>query len=78
MKVEEKNYRSIWKDEGDAGSVHVIDQRRLPFSYEVLTLRSSDEVYDAISSMAVRGAPLIGAVAAWGVYFSFIENSRGK
>ena len=78
MKVEEKNYRSIWKDEGDARSVHVIDQRRLPFSYEVLTLRSSDEVYDAISSMAVRGAPLIGAVAAWGVYFSFIENSRGN
>ncbi len=76
MKVGEKNYRSIWKDEVDTGSVHVIDQRRLPFSYEVLTLRSSDEVYDAICSMAVRGAPLIGAVAAWGVYFSFIENSR--
>ncbi len=78
MKVGEKNYRSIWKDEVDTGSVHVIDQRRLPFSYEVLTLRSSDEVYDAICSMAVRGAPLIGAVAAWGVYFSFIENSRGN
>lgn len=78
MKVGEKNYRSIWKDEGDPGSVHVIDQRRLPFSHEVLTLRSCEEVCDAISSMAVRGAPLIGAVAAWGVYFSFIEHSRGN
>jgi len=78
MKVGEKNYRSIWKDEGDPGSVHVIDQRRLPFSHEVLTLRSCEEVCDAISSMAVRGAPLIGAVAAWGVYFSFLEHSREK
>lgn len=78
MKVGEKDYRSIWKDERDPGSVHVIDQRRLPFSFEVMTLRSSDEVCDAISSMAVRGAPLIGAVAAWGVYLSFIEHSGGN
>lgn len=74
MKVGDKVYRSIWQDEGDPGSVHVIDQRRLPFSFEVMTLRSSDEVCDAISSMAVRGAPLIGAAAAWGVYLSCLEN----
>ncbi len=78
MKVGEKNYRSIWHDERDPGSIHVIDQRRLPFSFEVMTLRSCDEVCDAISSMAVRGAPLIGAVAAWGVFLSFLEHSRGK
>ena len=77
MKVGEKNYRSIWHDERDPGSIHVIDQRRLPFSFEVMTLRSCDEVCDAISSMAVRGAPLMGAVAAWGVFLSFLEQSRG-
>ncbi len=77
MKVGEKDYRSIWHDEADHGSVHVIDQRRLPFSFEVMTLRSSDEVCDAISFMAVRGAPLIGAAAAWGVYLSFLEHGSG-
>lgn len=75
MKVGDKDYRSIWHDEEDPGSIHVIDQRRLPFSFEIMTLRSSDEVCGAISSMAVRGAPLIGAVAAWGVYLSFLEHS---
>ncbi|MDD3736554.1 MAG: S-methyl-5-thioribose-1-phosphate isomerase [Bacteroidales bacterium] len=74
MKVGEKYYKSIWKDEGDHGSVHVIDQRRLPFSFEVMTLGSVADVYDAISDMAVRGAPLVGAVAAWGVYLSFLEH----
>ena len=75
MKVGDKDYRSIWQDEGDPGSIHVIDQRQLPFTFEVMTLRSSDEVCDAISTMAVRGAPLIGAVAAWGVFLSFLEHS---
>ena len=75
MKIGEKDYRSIWHDERDPGSIHVIDQRKLPFSFEVMTLRSCDEVCDAISTMAVRGAPLIGAVAAWGVVLSFLERS---
>jgi methylthioribose-1-phosphate isomerase len=38
MKVGERYYRSIWHDKEDRGSVHVIDQRRLPFSFEVMTL----------------------------------------
>ncbi len=75
MKVGEKDFRSIWHEVADPGSVHVIDQRKLPFSFEVMTLRSSGEVCDAISSMAVRGAPLIGAAAAWGVYLSFLAHS---
>ena len=77
MKVGERYFKSIWKDEGDHGSVHVIDQRRLPFSFEVMTLGSVTQVYDAIRDMAVRGAPLIGAVAAWGVYLSFLEHTGG-
>lgn len=78
MKVGHRYYRSIWQDEGDPVSVHVIDQRRLPFSFEVMTLRSVADVYDAIRSMAVRGAPLIGAVAAWGVYISFLEHGGDR
>ncbi len=75
MKAGESGYRSIWTNEAEPRSVSVIDQRRLPFSYEVLTLRSAGDACEAISGMAVRGAPLIGAVAAWGVYLSFLEHS---
>ena len=76
MKVGEKEYRSIWQNEEDRRSVCVIDQRKLPFSFEVLTLRNVRDVCEAISGMAVRGAPLIGATAAWGVFFSFIGHCR--
>lgn len=78
MKVGERYYRSIWQDKADRGSVHVIDQRRLPFALEVMTLRNVSDVYRAIRDMAVRGAPLIGAAAAWGVYLSFLEHSGRK
>jgi len=75
MKAGESGYRSIWTNEAEPRSVSVIDQRRLPFSYEVLTLRSAGDACEAIGGMAVRGAPLIGAVAAWGVYLSFLEHA---
>lgn len=77
MKIGEKYTRSIWQDDDDRQAVHVIDQRRLPFHFEVISLRSAGDVYDAIRDMAVRGAPLIGAVAAWGVYLSFMEHAGG-
>ena len=75
MKVGDRYYRSIWHDESDRGAVHVIDQRMLPFSLEVKMLRSAADVYDAIRNMTVRGAPLIGAAAAWGIYLSFLQHS---
>lgn len=75
MKVGDRYYRSIWPEEAGGRSVHVIDQRQLPFSFEVMTLRNAGDVYDAIRGMVVRGAPLIGATAAWGVYLSFIEHT---
>jgi len=78
MKFWEKEYRSIWQNEEDRRSVCVIDQRKLPFSFEVLTLRSVGDVCEAISGMAVRGAPLIGATAAWGIFFSFIEHCKSR
>jgi methylthioribose-1-phosphate isomerase len=78
MKFWEKEYRSIWQNEEDRRSVRVIDQRKLPFSFEVLTLRSVGDVCEAISGMAVRGAPLIGVTAAWGIFFSFIEHCKSR
>ena len=61
--------RSIWLDEQD-GEVKVIDQRRLPHEFVILALTSVDDVIHAITAMAVRGAPLIGVTAAYGMYLA--------
>ena len=66
MRVNGKLTRSIWSDDRSR-HVHVIDQTRLPFAFETLLLRNVDEVAHAIRSMQVRGAPLIGVAAAFGV-----------
>src|SRR5450432_1371264 len=66
MKVEGKHIRSIWL-EPDGWSVGAIDQRHLPHDFVVARLTSCDAAADAIRSMLVRGAPLIGATAAYGM-----------
>jgi methylthioribose-1-phosphate isomerase len=66
MKVEGKHIRSIWL-EPDGWSVGAIDQRRLPHDFVVARLTTCDAAADAIRSMLVRGAPLIGATAAYGM-----------
>jgi methylthioribose-1-phosphate isomerase len=58
--------RTLWLAE-DGWSIEVIDQRRLPHAFEVVALRSLEEVEGAIQNMSVRGAPLIGVTAAYGV-----------
>jgi methylthioribose-1-phosphate isomerase len=66
MKVGDRHVRSIWL-ESDGWSVSAVDQRRLPHDFVVVRLTSSDAAADAIRSMLVRGAPLIGATAAYGM-----------
>lgn len=66
MKVNGKHTRSIWL-ESDGWSVGIIDQTLLPHRYETLRLASVQDAAHAIKSMQTRGAPLIGAVAAYGV-----------
>jgi methylthioribose-1-phosphate isomerase len=66
MKVDGKHTRSIWV-EPDGWSVGVIDQTRLPHRYAVIRLATLDDAALAIATMQVRGAPLIGATAAYGV-----------
>ena len=67
MRIDGKSYRSVWVDEADGWSVRIFDQARLPWALEILRLTDEDEVARAIATMQVRGAPLIGAVAAYGV-----------
>jgi methylthioribose-1-phosphate isomerase len=66
MKVDGKHIRSIWL-EPDGWTVSAIDQRRLPHDFVVAKLTTCDAAADAIRSMLVRGAPLIGATAAYGM-----------
>ncbi len=66
MKIGGKPYRTIWLGE-DGKSVEIIDQTKLPHVFETATLRTLDDAARAIATMQVRGAPLIGATAAYGV-----------
>ena len=65
MKISGTPYRTIWSTAG--GTVCVIDQTRLPFAFATIDLDTLDAAADAIRTMVVRGAPLIGATAAYGI-----------
>ena len=67
MKVHGVVYRSVWVDPQDGWSVHIFDQTKLPWALEILRLTDRDQAAHAIRSMQTRGAPLIGAVAAYGL-----------
>ena len=66
MKINGQPYRTIWPAQ-DGWRVSVIDQTKLPFRFETVTLGSVEQAADAIRTMIVRGAPLIGTTAAYGV-----------
>ncbi len=73
MKVDGRPYRTIWLND-DGSSVDVIDQRWLPHEFKVATLRNVTEAATAIRDMWVRGAPLIGATAAYGLALAMRED----
>src|SRR5215813_2596131 len=73
MNVDGKHFRSIWRD-ADGWSVSAIDQRRLPHEFVVARLANCAEAADAIRSMLVRGAPLIGATAAYGMALAMRDD----
>jgi methylthioribose-1-phosphate isomerase len=73
MKVDGRHFRSIWL-EPDGWSVGAIDQRRLPHEFVVARLTTVEEAAAAIRTMLVRGAPLIGATAAYGMALAMRED----
>ncbi|GAY24137.1 MULTISPECIES: S-methyl-5-thioribose-1-phosphate isomerase [Sphingobium] len=73
MRLEGRATRSIWL-EPDGWSVGIFDQRRLPWALERLVLKTPGQAFDAIADMATRGAPLIGAVAAYGLALALRED----
>jgi methylthioribose-1-phosphate isomerase len=81
MRVKGKNYQTIWMEETAEKSIKIIDQRYLPFEFVIEQLSSLEEVCVAIKDMHLRGAPLIGAAAALGLYLESVnqhEQNRKK
>ena len=76
MNVNGKPYRTIWLKPHDPSTVQVIDQRRLPHAFEILDLRTVEEVRAAIQDMAIRGAGLIGATAGYGLYIAALTSPQ--
>lgn len=73
MKTTQVVHRTIWIKKGDERTIHIIDQRHLPHRFVTEDLRTVDEIMRAIREMHVRGAPLIGVTAAFGLYLAALE-----
>lgn len=76
MKVDGKNYRTIWIKPDAPEVIQVIDQRRLPHEFVVLDLKTVEDFRWAIKDMIVRGAGLIGATAGYGMYVAALTAPR--
>ena len=72
MRIEGKEYRTIWFENN---SVKIIDQTKLPHKFIVKELKTVNDAINAIKIMEVRGAPLIGATAAYGLVLAILENN---
>ncbi len=73
MHINQKHYRTIWPD-AQSQYVEIIDQTQLPFKFEIVQVYSLEMMVKGISTMQVRGAPLIGAAAAYGIALAMLEN----
>ena len=73
MRIDGRAWRPIWLDD-DGRRVGIIDQTRLPFQFATVTLASEADAARAIRDMLVRGAPLIGATAAYGLALAMAED----
>ena len=72
MKIEGKEYRTIWFENN---VVKIIDQTKLPHQFIIKDLKTVKDAINAIKTMEVRGAPLIGATAAYGLVLAIMENN---
>ncbi|HEC14598.1 MAG TPA: S-methyl-5-thioribose-1-phosphate isomerase, partial [Rhodospirillales bacterium] len=77
MKVQGKPFRTIWLSD-DGRGVEIIDQTKLPFEFVTVVLRGRTDAAHAISDMLVRGAPLIGATAAYGMALAMAEDATDE
>ncbi|GIV34547.1 MAG: methylthioribose-1-phosphate isomerase [Chitinophagales bacterium] len=78
MKIGRKHYRTIWVHPDDPTVIQVIDQRMLPHEFHIRDLRHPHDFVHAIKDMVVRGAPLIGITAAYGLYSALLHSHAGN
>jgi methylthioribose-1-phosphate isomerase len=76
MRINGKHFHTIWLKEKQPDVVQIIDQRKLPFQFKTIELKTHTDTFLAIKEMAVRGAPLIGVTAAYGMYLAIL-NYKG-
>jgi methylthioribose-1-phosphate isomerase len=70
MLVNKQHFETIWLKEGDPSTVQIIDQRFLPFEFRIEDISTVEQMFRAIRDMHLRGAPLIGAAGALGMYLA--------
>ena len=78
MNINGKHYHTIWVKEDDPKTIQIIDQRLLPFEFKIKDLKTIQDVYTAIKEMWVRGAPLIGVTAAYGMYLGLLSLNKSE
>src|SRR6056297_402839 len=78
MKIQNTHYHTIWVSKNNSEIIRIIDQRYLPFQFIIQDLKTTEDIYTAIKEMWVRGAPLIGVTAAYGMYLGLIEVKNEK
>ncbi len=78
MQVQGKHFYTIWKNAENHKIIQIIDQRYLPFKFKIENLKTIEDVYIAIKDMHLRGAPLIGVAAAYGMYLALINYKNNK
>ncbi|NRA51420.1 MAG: S-methyl-5-thioribose-1-phosphate isomerase [Phaeodactylibacter sp.] len=78
MKIDDQHYRTIWEKADEPHVIQIIDQRHLPHQLLIEDLRRVSDFAKAIKEMHVRGAPLIGATAAYGLYSAMLEAPTDK
>ena len=72
MRIEGKDYKTIWFENN---CVKIIDQTKLPHKFIIKDLKTVQDTINSIKTMEVRGAPLIGATAAYGLVLALLENN---
>lgn len=73
MNINGQLFHTIWADECHPEIIKVIDQQKLPWEFSIKSLRTFDDAFVAIKDMTVRGAPLIGVAAAYGIYLGLMN-----
>lgn len=73
MKVNGQDFQTIWVNPNNISEIIIINQNELPFKFQLKTLKTFDDAFEAIKNMEVRGAPLIGVTAAYGIYLGLLS-----